>query len=106
MTVDIISVFLTGMYRLSVISFHRNISNLSMPTAIVTKRCWLVDTMKQLFYFESRCNLFAPQEGNRMKLDAVYKTILESLNEPLYLCNLEQNILYINPAAEKLTGWS
>ena len=41
-----------------------------------------------------------------MKLDAVYRAVLENMNEPLYLCNLKNKILYINPAAEKLTGWS
>ncbi len=24
----------------------------------------------------------------------------------IYLCDLEKNLLYLNPAAEKLTGWS
>ncbi len=41
-----------------------------------------------------------------MKFDAVYKTILDNMNDPLYLCNLEKNIIYLNPAAEQLTGWT
>ena len=28
------------------------------------------------------------------------------MNEALYLCSPEKNIIYINPAAERLTGWS
>jgi PAS domain S-box-containing protein len=41
-----------------------------------------------------------------MNLNAVYKSILENMNVPLYLCNLERKLLYMNPAAEELTGWS
>jgi PAS domain S-box-containing protein len=35
-----------------------------------------------------------------------YQSIVTSMNEPVYLCDLEKNLLYLNPAAEKLTGWS
>ncbi len=35
-----------------------------------------------------------------------YHSIVTSMNEPVYLCDLEKNLLYLNPAAEKLTGWS
>jgi PAS domain S-box-containing protein len=41
-----------------------------------------------------------------MELNQVYKSIIDNMNEALYLCSPEKNIIYINPAAERLTGWS
>ena len=41
-----------------------------------------------------------------MKIEHMYKTILENMNESVYVCDLDMNILYINPASEKLSGWS
>lgn len=41
-----------------------------------------------------------------MELDRIYKVILENMTEQVYVRDLDMNILYINPAAEKLTGWS
>ena len=41
-----------------------------------------------------------------MALNQVYQSIVSNMNEPVYLCDLEKNLLYLNPAAEKLTGWS
>ncbi len=35
-----------------------------------------------------------------------FKTVLEHMNEQIYVRDLEMNILYINPAAERLTGWN
>ncbi|MDJ0819611.1 MAG: PAS domain-containing protein, partial [Desulfobacterales bacterium] len=41
-----------------------------------------------------------------MELDQAYKSILDNINTPIFLCNPAKDILYINPAAERLTGWS
>ena len=35
-----------------------------------------------------------------------YQSILTSMKEPVYLCDIEKNLVYLNPAAEKLTGLS
>jgi len=35
-----------------------------------------------------------------------YKAVLNCMNDQVYVRDLEMNILYINPAAEKLTGWT
>ena len=35
-----------------------------------------------------------------------YQTILNCMNEQVYARDLHMNILYINPAAQKLSGWS
>lgn len=34
------------------------------------------------------------------------QSVLECINEQVYVRDLDKNILYINPAAEKLTGWT
>lgn len=36
----------------------------------------------------------------------IYRTALENMNEAVYVCDRNANILYMNPAAEKLSGWS
>ena len=41
-----------------------------------------------------------------MELQRMYQTILENMNEVVYVRDLDMNILYINPASERLTGWS
>ena len=41
-----------------------------------------------------------------MELDQAYKSILDNIDTPIFLCNPATDILYINPAAERLTGWS
>ena len=41
-----------------------------------------------------------------MKLSVIYRAILQSMNEAVYVRDLNMKILYINPAAERLTGWS
>ncbi len=41
-----------------------------------------------------------------MSYDHYYQSVLESMNEQVYVRDLDMNILYINPAAERLTGWS
>ncbi len=35
----------------------------------------------------------------------VYEAILENMSEIIYVRDLNMNLLYINPAAERLTGW-
>ncbi len=40
-----------------------------------------------------------------MDTNQVYRSILNNLNDVVYMRDLEKNILYLNPAAEKLTGW-
>lgn len=40
-----------------------------------------------------------------MELHQVYKAVLESMKELVYVRDLDMNIMYINPASEKLTGW-
>ena len=35
-----------------------------------------------------------------------YETILNCMNEQVYARDLEKNILYVNPAAQKLSGWT
>ena len=41
-----------------------------------------------------------------MKFDTAYKSILDSLNTPIYVCNPAKDIVYLNPAAERMIGWS
>jgi len=41
-----------------------------------------------------------------MELDRMYKTILNNMNEQVYVRDLDMNILFINPASERLSGWS
>lgn len=41
-----------------------------------------------------------------MKLDNPYEAILNCMNEAVYLVDWEMNILYSNPSAEVLTGFS
>jgi len=41
-----------------------------------------------------------------MELNLMYKAILDNLNEEVYVRDLDKNLLLINPASEKLTGWS
>ena len=38
--------------------------------------------------------------------DKIYKKALESIKQPLYIRDSKFNLLYINPASEKLTGYS
>jgi len=40
-----------------------------------------------------------------MDLSSIYRTVLEHMNEQVYVRDLDMNLLYINPAAESLTGW-
>ena len=35
-----------------------------------------------------------------------YKIILDCMNEQVYVRDLEMNILYVNPAAQRLSGWT
>lgn len=41
-----------------------------------------------------------------METDKIAQSILENIKEPVYVRDLEKNLLYINPASEKLTRWS
>jgi PAS domain S-box-containing protein len=41
-----------------------------------------------------------------MKIDLIYETILNSMGETVYVVDREMRIQYVNPAAEKLTGYS
>ncbi|MEE9119943.1 MAG: PAS domain S-box protein [Syntrophobacteria bacterium] len=41
-----------------------------------------------------------------MELDKVYKAVVENVSAQVYVRDLDMNILYINPASERLTGWS
>ncbi len=41
-----------------------------------------------------------------MAFNRTYQTIVSNMHEPVYWCDLEKNLLYLNPAAEKMTGWS
>ena len=41
-----------------------------------------------------------------MAIDKMYQAILENMSELVYVRDLDKNLLYINPASEKLTGWS
>ncbi len=41
-----------------------------------------------------------------MKLNEIYKVVLKNMREIVYVCDIDMNLLYINPAAEKLFGWS
>ena len=41
-----------------------------------------------------------------MELNLMYKAILDNMNEEVYVRDLDKNLLFINPASEKLTGWS
>jgi len=36
----------------------------------------------------------------------IYKNILDNLSEAVYVRDLDMNIIYINPAAEELSGWN
>jgi len=36
----------------------------------------------------------------------IYQAILTNINEPVYVRDLDKNLIYINPALEKLAGWS
>ncbi len=56
-------------------------------------------------YFRFR-ELPEPRDkGILMKLDTAYKSILDNLNTPICVCNPAKDIVYLNPAAEKMTGW-
>jgi PAS domain S-box-containing protein len=35
----------------------------------------------------------------------IYQAIVENMSEAVYVCDLDRNILYVNPAFESLTGW-
>ncbi len=41
-----------------------------------------------------------------MEFKQIYQAILENMNGEVYVRDLDKNLLYINPASEKLTGWS
>lgn len=41
-----------------------------------------------------------------MDLNITFKSIIDHMNDALYLCSPEKNIIYLNPAAQRLTGWS
>ncbi|MGD9100633.1 MAG: PAS domain S-box protein [Anaerolineae bacterium] len=35
----------------------------------------------------------------------IYQAIVENMSEAVYVCDLDRNILYVNPAFERLSGW-
>ncbi|MEW6348397.1 MAG: PAS domain S-box protein [Thermodesulfobacteriota bacterium] len=41
-----------------------------------------------------------------MDLSQLHQLVLDSMKEAVYVRDLDKNILYINPASERLTGWS
>ena len=41
-----------------------------------------------------------------MEFNRIYQAILENMSEQVYVRDLDKNLLYINPASERLTGWS
>jgi PAS domain S-box-containing protein len=41
-----------------------------------------------------------------MEVSGIYREVVENMGGSVYVRDLEKNILYINPASEKLTGWS
>ena len=41
-----------------------------------------------------------------MELGEIYKSVLENMREAVYVRDLHMNLLYVNPASERLTGWS
>lgn len=41
-----------------------------------------------------------------MEFDKIYQVILENIREAVYVRDADMNIIYINPASEKLTGFS
>ncbi len=41
-----------------------------------------------------------------MESSSMYKAVLENMSEAVYVRDLDMNLLYINPASERLTGWS
>ena len=38
--------------------------------------------------------------------DAMFRAVLESMNDAVYVRDLGRKLIYINPAAERMTGWS
>ena len=41
-----------------------------------------------------------------MNFDHIHKTILDCMSEAVYVIDRDMKILYINPAAHELTGYS
>lgn len=40
-----------------------------------------------------------------MEMTRIHRAVLESMSESVYVRDLEMNLIYINPAAARLTGW-
>ncbi|MHA1228965.1 MAG: PAS domain S-box protein, partial [Candidatus Hodarchaeales archaeon] len=42
----------------------------------------------------------------KISLETMRSVVLESMNEAVHIIDLDMNLLYINPAAERISGWS
>ena len=46
------------------------------------------------------------EHRNKMEFDRILEIILHHMQEQVYVCDADKQILYVNPASESLTGWS